>query len=205
MPSPARSRTSGGGTSLHEVLGGTSFWVDVLRQIAHRPAHHLRFLLKEFDPFAGLAQLSRLIVLRRPWLPIGVVDSVLAVGDLEPALQTGFRDRRSQRRPDAPSPRPCGLQRSHRRGTPSDRAWAHVEHPFTVRSNLTGQMSTKVGAIPCVSIIAGGPGALSAVDWAAFLVATPIALVIVVDIAIGIWRKYWRRSPGDLPEPPDGR
>lgn len=81
----------------------------------------------------------------------------------------------------------------------------HVEHPFTVRSNLTGQMSTKVGAIPCVSIIAGGPGALSAVDWAAFLVATPIALVIVVDIAIGIWRKYWRRSPGDLPEPPDGR
>ena len=43
------------------------------------------------------------------------------------------------------------MVRSHRRGTPSDRA-PHVEHPFTVRETLTGQMSTKVGAVRTVGV-----------------------------------------------------
>lgn len=69
---------------------GTSFWVGVPRQVADRATHHFSFLLEELDPLVRLAQLGRHVIRgghrRRP------AGTVLAVGDLEPAMQAGLRD-----------------------------------------------------------------------------------------------------------------
>ncbi|SBS76249.1 hypothetical protein MHPYR_320076 [uncultured Mycobacterium sp.] len=54
-------------------------------------AHHLSFLPGELDSLVGFAQLRGYIVSGARWRA-GPVAPFLAVGDLEPAVQAGFRD-----------------------------------------------------------------------------------------------------------------
>jgi hypothetical protein len=85
-----------------------SFWVDVPTEVADSPSHYLGFLLEELDPFARFAQLRGLVTgYRRP----RSVDTVFAVGDLEPAMQTGLGDPDVLRDLTQRPPRPCGPPR----------------------------------------------------------------------------------------------
>lgn len=87
-PSTRQVTVTGTLSSARSGPTGTSFWVDVPRQVRHSTSYDLGLLFEQLDPFTGFSPLRGLI---RSWaLRVGV-DTVLAVGDLQPAMRAPFR------------------------------------------------------------------------------------------------------------------